>query len=66
MFMILNVNFRIFWFKNSIAVSSGTSAIHIALILAGIKQGDEVISTSMTAEPTNTAILQSGAVPIFA
>ena len=55
-----------FGLKNSIAVSSGTSAIHIALILAGIKQGDEVISTSMTAEPTNTAILQSGAVPIFA
>ena len=46
--------------------SSGTGSLHIALILAGVKPGDEVITTSMTAEPTNTVILQCGAVPVFA
>ena len=35
--------------------------MHIALILAGVKEGDEVISTAMTAEPTNVAIKMVGA-----
>jgi dTDP-4-amino-4,6-dideoxygalactose transaminase len=35
---------------------SGTAALHTALILAGVKEGDSVISTAMTAEPTNMAI----------
>ncbi len=39
---------------------SGTAALHTALILAGVKPGDEVISTPMTAEPTNLAILHAG------
>lgn len=51
---------------HSIAMSSGTGALHSSLILAGVKPGDEVITTSMTAEPTNIAILQVGAVPVFA
>lgn len=46
---------------NVLTTSSGTAALHMALILAGIKKGDEVISTPMTAEPTNVAILHSGA-----
>jgi perosamine synthetase len=50
----------------ALATSSGTAALHIALLLAGVKAGDEVITTSMTAEPTNTTILQCGAIPIFA
>ncbi|ARV09696.1 pyridoxal-5'-phosphate-dependent protein [Winogradskyella sp. PC-19] len=50
----------------SVSVNSGTSALHIALILAGVKAGDEVISTPITAEPTNTSILQTGAKVIFA
>jgi len=41
---------------NSLSVNSGTAALHIALILAGVKAGDEVISTALTAEPTNVAI----------
>jgi perosamine synthetase len=57
---------RTFGIKNSIATSSGTGALHIGLLLAGVKPGDEVITTSMTAEPTNTSILQVGAHPIFA
>jgi perosamine synthetase len=40
---------------------SGTDALHLSYILAGIKPGDEVISTPMTAEPTNTAIAMMGA-----
>ncbi|MBO6768987.1 MAG: DegT/DnrJ/EryC1/StrS family aminotransferase [Erythrobacter sp.] len=49
-----------------LATSSGTGALHIALLLAGAGHEKEVISTSMTAEPTNTAILQTGAIPVFA
>lgn len=45
---------------------SGTAALHEALLLAGVKPGDEVISTAMTAEPTNTAIAQSGAHIVWA
>ncbi len=44
-----------------LALHSGTDALHLAYILAGIKQGDEVISTPMTAEPTNTSIAMVGA-----
>lgn len=45
----------------SLAVHAGTDALHLALLLAGVKPGDEVISTAMTAEPTNTAIAMTGA-----
>lgn len=45
----------------SLALHSGTDALHLALILAGVKPGDEVISTPMTAEPTNTSIAMVGA-----
>lgn len=49
----------------SISLHSGTDALHIALILAGVKPGDEVISTPMTAEPTNTVIAMVGAKVIW-
>lgn len=45
---------------NMISVHSGTDALHLAFILAGIKPGDEIISTPMTAEPTNTSIKMVG------
>jgi dTDP-4-amino-4,6-dideoxygalactose transaminase len=45
----------------SLSLNSGTAALHIALILAGVKPGDEVISTPLTAEPTNVAIKMAGA-----
>jgi dTDP-4-amino-4,6-dideoxygalactose transaminase len=54
-------------FKNYIdnpyclAVHSGTDALHLAYILKDIKAGDEIISTPMTAEPTNTTIAMIGA-----
>jgi perosamine synthetase len=55
-----------FKLKNVLAMSSGTAALHLALLLSDVLPGDEVITTSMTAEPTNTTILQVGAKPIFA
>lgn len=45
----------------SVSLNSGTAALHIALLLAGVKPGDEVISTALTAEPTNVAIKMVGA-----
>ena len=51
---------------NALSFSSGTAALHTALILAGVKPGDEVISTAMTAEPTNMAVLHAGAKPVWA
>lgn len=49
-----------------LSLNSGTAALHLALMLAGVKEGDEVISTALTAEPTNVAILQVGAKVIWA
>jgi perosamine synthetase len=45
---------------------SGTAALHAALVLAGVKPGDDVVSTAMTAEPTNLAILHAGAKVVWA
>lgn len=50
----------------SLSLNSGTAALHIALMLAGVKEGDEVISTALTAEPTNVAIKLVGAKVIWA
>lgn len=55
-----------FGLPNVLAMSSGTAALHAALTLAGVQPGDEVISTPMTAEPTNTSILYCGAKVVWA
>ena len=47
--------------KNVNCVSSGSAALHISLVMSGVQQGDLVISTSLTAEPTNTVIKSTGA-----
>ncbi|RYE58224.1 MAG: aminotransferase class V-fold PLP-dependent enzyme [Sphingobacteriales bacterium] len=52
--------------KLVLSLNSGTAALHLALILAGVKAGDEVISTVLTAEPTNVAIKQTGARIVWA
>ena len=52
--------------RNILSFYSGTAALHAALILGGIRSGDEIISTPMTAEPTNMAILHSGATIVWA
>ncbi|MDR7372341.1 aminotransferase class I/II-fold pyridoxal phosphate-dependent enzyme [Flavobacterium aquidurense] len=47
------------------ALNSGTSAIHLALILLEIKTGDEVICQSMTFSASANPILYQGAIPVF-
>lgn len=47
------------------AVSAGTAAIHLALILLGVKSGDEVICPSFTFAATANPIRYLGANPIF-
>jgi dTDP-4-amino-4,6-dideoxygalactose transaminase len=49
-----------------LSFNSGTAALHAALVLAGVQPKDDVISTAMTAEPTNMAILHAGARVVFA
>ena len=47
------------------ALSSGTAALHLALILAGVQAGDEVICQSMTFSASANPIVYLGATPIF-
>lgn len=47
------------------ALSSGTAALHLALILLGVKQGDEVICQSMTFSASANPIVYQGATPVF-
>lgn len=47
------------------ALSSGTSALHLALILAGVSQGDEVICQTLTFSASANPIKYQGATPIF-
>ena len=51
--------------KEAIALNTGTSALHLALLAAGIGPGDEVITVSMTFVATAAAIIYSGAKPVF-
>ncbi len=47
------------------ALSSGTAAIHLALILLGVQQGDEVLCQSMTFSASANPIVYQGATPVF-
>jgi len=49
----------------AIAVNSGTSALHLALTVAGVGPGDEVIVPALCFVAAATAVVQNGAVPII-
>ncbi len=51
--------------KYASALSAGTAAIHLALILSGVKAGDEVIASSFTFSATVNPITYLGATPIL-
>ncbi|MCB4790909.1 MAG: DegT/DnrJ/EryC1/StrS aminotransferase family protein [Elusimicrobia bacterium] len=52
--------------KYALAVNSCTSGLHLALLVAGIRPGDEVITSPMTFAATANQIIHAGAVPVFA
>src|SRR5580765_2844810 len=52
--------------EHVLALSSGTAALHLALLAVGVGPGDEVITTSITWPATANAILHCGATPVFA
>lgn len=52
--------------KYTLALSSGTAALHLALLVAGIKKGDEIITTAQTMFATSQEIIKVGAKPVFA
>lgn len=51
--------------NNCVALSSGTSALHLALILLNVKQGDVVFCQSMTFSASANPIVYQGAMPVF-
>jgi dTDP-4-amino-4,6-dideoxygalactose transaminase len=51
--------------KYAAALSSGTAALHLALIMLGIEAGDEVICQSFTFSATANPIVYQGAIPVF-
>lgn len=52
--------------KYAVAVNSGTSALHIACLAAGIKDGDEVITSPVTFVASANCVLYCGGKPVFA
>lgn len=51
--------------NHAVGLSSGTSALHMAVKLAGVKQGDKVFCTDMTFAATVNPVLYEKAVPVF-
>lgn len=56
---------RFFQRNSSIAVGSGTDALHLAYLLAGLQPGDEVLTPVFTCTATNIPLLYLGVTPVF-
>ncbi|MBZ4496660.1 DegT/DnrJ/EryC1/StrS aminotransferase family protein [Dermacoccus sp. Tok2021] len=52
--------------RSCVAVNSGTSGLHLGLLSAGVKPGDEVIVPSFTFAATANSVALTGATPVFA
>jgi dTDP-4-amino-4,6-dideoxygalactose transaminase len=52
--------------KHALAVTSGTAALHLALVALGLGPGDEVVTTPITWPATANVIVHTGATPVFA
>src|ERR671919_1747531 len=52
--------------RHAVALSSGTAAMHLSLVAAGVGPGDEVITTPITWPATANVIVHVGARPVFA
>jgi dTDP-4-amino-4,6-dideoxygalactose transaminase len=52
--------------RECVAVNSGTSALHLGLLAAGIGPGDEVVVPSFTFAATANSVAMTGATPVFA
>src|SRR6516162_8577679 len=52
--------------KYAVAFSSGTAALHGAAFAAGLKVGDEAITSPLTFAATANCVLYQGATPVFA
>ncbi len=51
--------------EGAVALSAGTSALHLAMKLAGVKPGDEVLCSDMTFSATVNPVVYEGGVPVF-
>lgn len=51
--------------KHALAMSSGTGALHLALVVCGIEPGDEVLIPALTFVATANAVMHAGCVPHF-
>ena len=52
--------------KHCVGLNTGTSALHLALLVAGVGAGDEVVTTPLTWISTSWAVSYCGARPVFA
>lgn len=51
--------------RYAVALSAGTAALHMAVKLAGVKQGDKVFCSDMTFDATVNPVVYEGGIPIF-
>lgn len=52
--------------KYAVAIANGTAALHAACFAAGIKEGDEVITSAITFAASSNCVLYCGGTPVFA